>query len=210
MSVAGGFPSGEVLLDGAVGEGWWLIVDETDGAARIVAGPYPDRAEAAWAAGTHEQALAESARPVFGTRRADGGLSRRPSPQDWAWLTELTEQLDRMPAGWDADLAEDDPLITLLVEVTAAVLEAGLPLHRATGTGGELGGACLTLEPELGGIVVTWRQHDRMSVDRVHGSGVDAALQSVMNRALADVLQVRGFAVEAFPGSTGHVVVPAG
>ena len=115
-----------------------------------------------------------------------------------------------MPAGWDADLAEDDPLITLLVEVTAAVLEAGLPLHRATGAGGELGGACLTLEPELGGIVVTWRQHDRMSVDRVHGSGVDAALQSVMNRALADVLLVRGFAVETFPGSTGQRRRPGG
>src|ERR1700712_3676520 len=111
----------------------------------MVAGPFPDRGEAAWAAGAHPEA--GRARPVFGTRRADGGLSRRPSPQDWAWLpgltrqprpraprdwgglAELTEQLEQLPAGWDAGLAEDDPLVTLLVEVAAALLEAGLPVH---------------------------------------------------------------------------------
>jgi hypothetical protein len=206
----GGLSGGELLLEGAVGQGWWLTVDEADGAARILAGPFPDRAEAAWAAGVHEQDVAGSVRPVFGTRRADGGLSRRPSPQDWAWLTELTDQLDRMPDGWDAGLPEDDPLISLLVEVAAALLEAGLPLHRSTGPGSELGGASLVLEPELGGIVVTWRQHDRMSIDRVHGPGVDAVLQPVMNGALADVLVLRGFDVEPFAGSTGHVVRPAG
>jgi hypothetical protein len=199
----GGLSGGEALLEGAVGQGWWLVVDEEDGALRMVAGPFPDRAEAAWAAGVHPEA--GRARPVFGTRRADGGLSRRPSPQDWAWLAELTEQLERLPAGWDAGLAEDDPLVTLLVEVAAALLEAGLPMHDSSGAGSPLGGACLSPETALGGIVVSWRQHDRMSIDRVHGMDMDAALQPVMNRALADVLLVRGFEVYSIPGSTGHV-----
>ena len=79
-------------------------------------------------------------------------------------------------------------------------------MHDCTGTDGEIGGACLTPEPALGGIVVTWRQHDRMSVDQVHGPAADSAVQQVMNGALADVLRVRGFAVEAFGGASGHVV----
>jgi hypothetical protein len=203
----GGLSGGEALLESSVGQGWWLVVDEEDGALRMVAGPFPDRGEAAWAAGVHPEA--GRARPVFGTRRADGGLSRRPSPQDWAWLAELTEQLERLPADWDAGLAEDDPLVTLLVEVAAALLEAGLPLHDSSGAGSAVGGACLSPETALGGIVVSWRQHDRMSIDRVHGPDVDAELQPVMNRALADVLLVRGFDVYSIPGSTGHVVRPA-
>ena len=83
---------------------------------------------------------------------------------------------------------------------------AGLPLHDANGVHRELGGACLTPEAALGGLVVTWRQHDRMSVDQVHGAPTDSAVQEVMNNALADVLRVRGFAVDAFGGASGHVV----
>lgn len=204
MSGLGGLSGGEALLEGAVGQGWWLVVDEEDGSVRTVGGPFPDRGEASWAAGLHPEG--GSARPVFGTRRADGGLSRRPSPQDWEWLAELTDQLERLPEGWDATLADDDPLVTLLVEVAAALLEAGLPLHDASGARGAFGGACLSPEVVLGGIVVSWRQHDRMSIDRVHGPEMDADIQPIMNRALADVLVVRGFEVYSIPGSTGHVV----
>ena len=189
-----------------MGQAWWAVVDEQDGSARILAGPFPDRAEAAWAAGMHEHDGTAVVRPAYGVRRADELLNRRPSPQDWAWLAQLTEQIERLPAGWDGELGEDDPLVTLLVEVTAALLEAGLPLQVADGPGSELGGACLTPEPALGGIVVSWRQHDRMSVDHAHGAALDAALQPVMNRALADVLVLRGFAVEAFGGSSSSVV----
>ena len=103
-------------------------------------------------------------------------------------------------------ITDDDPLTSLVVEVTAAVAEAGLPMHDATGEGRELGGACLTPEPTLGWIVVTWRQHDRMSVDQVHGASTDFAVQHVMNRALADVLVARGFAVDSVPFGSGHVV----
>ena len=206
MSCVGGLSSSDVLVGGTTAcQGWWLVVDEADGPARIVSGPFPDRAEAGWAAGSYHSGP-ESVRPVYGVRRTDGVLNRRPSPQDWAWLAHLGEQLERLPEDWDAALGEDDPLMTLVVEVAAAVSEAGLPLWDAFGPAGELGGACLTVEPALGGIVVSWRQHDRMSVDQVHGADADALVQQVMNRALAGVLELRGFAVEAFGGATGHVV----
>jgi hypothetical protein len=203
VSGVGGLSSGEVLVGGVACQGWWLVVEQDDGPGRIVAGPFPDRAEAGWAAGTCGH---EDARPVYGIRRADGGLNRRPSPQDWTWLAYLGEQLERLPEDWHGRITDDDPLTTLVVEVTAALCEAGLPLHDATGAGSDLGGACLSPEPGLGGIVVTWRQHDRMGVDQVHGAAADAVVQQVMNRALADVLGARGFAVEAFGGATGHVV----
>jgi hypothetical protein len=201
-----GLPSGEVLVGGGIGKGWWLVVDEGEESGRILAGPFPDRADVGWAAGEHGLATVDSARPVYGVRRADGVLHRRPSPQDWTWLAHLGGQLDRLADDWDAELAEDDPLVTLVVEVAAALAEAGLSLHDATGADGTIGGACLTPEPALAGIVVTWRQHDRMSVDQSHGAAMDTAVQQVMNGALADVLRVRGFAVEAFGGASGHVV----
>jgi hypothetical protein len=200
VSGVGGLSGGEVLLGGAVGEGWWLVVDEDGRPGRVVAGPFPGRTEAAWATAAHEHAE-PPVRPVYGVARPDGGLTRRPSPQDWAWLAHLEAQLDRLPPDWDAGLDEDDPLVTLIVEVTAALAEAGLPLY-----GDEVGGACLTAEPGLGGIVVSWRQHDRMSVDQVHGAEADGLVQHVMNRALADVLALRGFDVEAFGDAGGSVV----
>jgi hypothetical protein len=200
----GALSSSEVLVGDKVGSGWWLVVED-DGQGRIVAGPFPDRAEARWAAALGP----EGARPVYGVRRPDGVLVRKPSPQDWAWLAHLGEQLERLPDDWATVLSDDDPLTTLVVEVTAALAEAGLPLHDSAGPGDEIGGACLIPQPELSGIVVTWRQHDRMSVDRAHGATADALVQQVMNRALAEVLAARGFVVDAFGGASGHVVRPA-
>ena len=196
----------DVLISGEICRGWWLIEDEVAGAGRIVAGPFPERSDASWAGACEYGA---DARPVYGIRRADGGLTRQPSPQDWAWLAHLGEQLERLPDDWDAVLSDEDPLTTLVVEVTAALSEAGLPLHDDGGPAGEAGGACLIPEPDLGGIVVSWRQHDRMSVDQVHGAAADALVQQAMNRALADVLAARGFVVDAFGGASGHVVRPA-
>jgi len=196
--------SGAVVLDSTARQGWWLVVDGVDGPGRVVAGPYADRADASWAAGSTEHA--GQARPVHGVRRPDGGLDRRPSPQEWAWLAHLGEQLERLPEGWATDLDEEDPLVTLVVEVTAALGEAGLPLYDAHGAGQELGGACLTPEQGIGGIVVSWRQHDRMSLDQVHGAVTDSVVQQVMNRAVAEVLLARGFEVEPFGPTGGHVV----
>jgi len=200
-----GLSSSEVVLGGAVREGWWLVVDEEAGPGRIVAGPFPNRAEAGWAADALAQDGPEGVRAIYGMGRADGGVDRRPSPHDWAWLAHLSAQLDRLPADWDAEFPDDDPLATLVVEIAAALVEAGLCLHDPAGSD-QVGGVCLSPEPLLDGVVVTWRQHDRMSVEQVHGAAPDAMVQQVMNRALAEVLQVRGFVVEAFGGASGHVV----
>jgi hypothetical protein len=201
--------SNDVLLGGEVCRAWWLVDDEVAGPGRIVAGPFEDRSDARWAAASGPGAASDAIRPVYGIRRADGGLTRQPSPQDWAWLAHLGEQLERLPEDWAAVLSDEDPLTTLVVEVTAALSEAGLPLHDDAGSASEAGGVCLVPQPDLGGIVVTWRQHDRMSVDQVHGAVADTLVQQVMNHALAEVLAARGFVVEAFGGASGHVVRPA-
>jgi hypothetical protein len=206
VSFVRGVSSDEVVLDAPVCQGWWLFVDQENGPGQIVAGPFPDRSEARWAADSYEGELPVGVRSVYGARRADGVLNRRPSPQDWAWLAHLGDQLERLPDDWEVLLTDEDPLTTLVVEITASLAEAGLPLHDADGAGAEIGGACLIPQPELDGIVVTWRQHDRMSIDQVHGSAPTAAVQHVMNRAVADVLVARGFAVDTFGGASGHVV----
>jgi hypothetical protein len=40
-----------------------------------------------------------------------------------------------------------------------------------------------------------------MSLEQLHGAAADALVQQVMNRALAEVLTVRGFAVEPLGGA---------
>ena len=108
----------------------------------VVAGPFPTRAEAGWAATEHAPGTVET---VYGVRRPDGRVKRRPSPQEWAWLAYLGEQLGRLPAEWEDVVDDEDPLTTLVVEVTAALAEAGLPLHDADRGGRALGGAVLAL-----------------------------------------------------------------
>jgi hypothetical protein len=192
-----------VVLGDVGCKAWWLVTGEDGRPGRIVAGPFEDRPAASWAAGAYADV-----RPVYGISRADGGLSRRPTPEDRTWAAHLEGQLDRLPQDWDSEFSDEDPLVTLVVEVAEAVSEAGLPLHDSDG-GGQAGGVSLTAEPGLAGLVVTWRQHDRMSVEQIHGPATTDLVQQVMNRALADVLEVRGFAVDTFGGGSGLVVRPA-
>ncbi|MEX5718750.1 hypothetical protein [Geodermatophilus maliterrae] len=203
-------PAGRRIAGGNGTTAWWLVDGSEDRPGQhAVAGPFAGRTDAVWtglAAG-----LDGSVRALHGTLRADGTVVRRMSAQDSAWLAHLGEQLDRLPGDWDADLADDDPLVTLLVDVTAVLAESGLPLWDATGPGGALGGVCLSAEPGLDGVVVGWRQHDRMSADQVHGADVDVDVQQVLNAALADVLCVRGFDVAFLGGAaSGCVVRPLG
>jgi hypothetical protein len=186
-------------------EGWWLVDEsgEQEG-ARLLAGPFAERIDADWAALCAR--LPGTARPVYGVRLADGALGRRQSPQERAWLVELGRQLDRLSADWDDLLTDTDELTTLLVEVSAALVEAGLGLYDCA-EGSTAGGVCLIPEPGGRGILVTWRQHDRMSVDRVHGAALESAVQQTMNAAIADVLTQMGFPVMPL-GTTGcHLVV---
>jgi hypothetical protein len=183
---------------------WWLVDESGDlPQGQIVAGPFADRLEADWAA--MAAGLSASTRPVHGVQQDDGTVVRRQSPQDRAWLAELGEQLARLPEEWDELLSDTDELTTLVVEVGAALVEAGLPLHdcalRGPDDAAPAGGVCLTPDPGAGGILVSWRQHDRMSVHQVRGAAADTVVQRTMNAAVASVLGQLGFEVEPVPAS---------
>ena len=186
----------------AVAEGgptWWLVGES----AHVLAGPFADRVDADWAAFADEL----SAVAVFGTRRTDGTVKPKPSPEERAWLGELGRHLDRLPAEWDELLTDTDPLTTLVVEVAAALVEAGLPLHDA-GAAQSGGGVCLVPDQEAGGLLVSWRPHDRMSLQHSRGVTADEAVQRLMNAAILDVLEQLGFVVEE-TGSTACALVTA-
>lgn len=181
------------------GPAWWLVAET----ALVVAGPFEDQVDADWAAlGGGIDAVT-----VYGARRADGTVAPRPSPQERAWLAELGEQLDRLPEDWDALLSDTDPLTTLVVEIAAALVEAGLPLHDVA-EGSASGGVCLVPEPVAEGVVVGWRAHDRIAVQQVRGPAADDAVAQLMNAAVADLLVTMGFVVEPF-GESGSCLVTA-
>lgn len=200
-----------VAYDGVVTQGWWLVRDGEDDRVpeevgrSVVAGPFADRDEAEWAAVAQG---AVAVRAVHGVAGDDGAVVPCPAPQERSWLTHLGRQLDRLGAEWDAVVSDDDALTTLVVEVASALVEAGLPLHDCTAgsdAAGE-GGVCLTPDPSCSGVIVSWRQHDRMSIELSRGAAAEAAVQQVMNAAVAEVLAALGFPVEPFAGGTGHVV----
>jgi hypothetical protein len=198
---AGNHPAGRAT------SAWWLV-DESDDqpGSPVLGGPFPDRIAAEWAA--LSGGLGASVQAVHGVCRADGAMVRRQSPQERAWLGELGRQLDRLGEDWDELLSDADALTTLLVEVSAALVEAGLPLHDDWTEDSPTGGVCLVPDPGRRGILVTWRQHDRMSLERVRGADVEAAVQRTMNAAIADVLTQLGFPVTPI-GTTGCHLVAA-
>ena len=203
-------PAGTRVAERELTAAWWLVDEGDDQSGeRVVAGPFPDRMEASWAGLTAETGNPQ--RVIYGVPRPDGGLGRRQSPEEQAWLRELGEQLDRLPEDWDGDLsdddADDDAMVTLVVEVAAALVEAGLNVHDCAGQG-TAGGVCLTPEPGRSGVLVSWHQHERMSRDQVRGPATDAAVQHTMNAAVADCLRSMGFELEPF-GSTGCSLVVA-
>jgi hypothetical protein len=192
-------PAGKGGGPGSV-TGWWLVA--ADGAEeRVLAGPFPDRMEAEWAAVSGEL----DAVPVHGVRSPSRGLVRKPCPQDRAWLEELGTHLDHLSEDWDELVSDSDPLTTLVVELTAVLVESGVSLRDGTGQS-PAGGVCLTPAPSVGGILLSWQPHDRMSMHRVRGAAVDTAVQGTLNAAVADLLAQLGFSVEPF-GATGcHLV----
>ena len=178
---------------------WWLVGESM----QMVAGPFPEQMDADWAA----LAGGLPAVAVFGAPCSDGTIAWRRSPEERAWLHELGAQLDRLPDDWDVVVSDTDPLTTLVVEVAAALVEAGLSLHDATGSD-LAGGVCLLPEPVHGGVLVSWRAHDRMSRQPVRGAVAGAAVQELMNATLADVLEQQGFVVDQY-GATGCSLVTA-
>ncbi|MGY1855351.1 hypothetical protein [Modestobacter sp. SYSU DS0290] len=183
---------------------WWLVEQSAGRSGEaVLAGPFPDRLDADWAA--MAAGRAGSAQAAHGVLRTDGRLVRRPLPGEQAWLSELGTQLDRLPAEWDSPLADEDELVTLVVEVASVLVEAGLPLHDCAGEGTS-GGVCLTPEPGRPGVLVSWHQHDRMSRDQVHGAEISVAVQQAMNAAVAECLSVLGFDLEPFGDSSCFLV----
>jgi hypothetical protein len=205
---AGSPAAGDPAAESAPAVGWWLIADADDEpgdgvAARVVAGPFAEELEATWAALASGIPSSADPRVVYARRRGDGALVRRQSPDERDWLAELGSHLGRLSEDWDELVSDTDELTSLVVEVAAALVEAGLPLYGADHSGG---GACLTPDPWGAGVLVSWRQHDRMSVRQVRGAVADAAVQQRMSAALADVLADLGFAVEPFGGPGCHLV----
>lgn len=199
-------PAGKRVREPGSVPAWWLVDERDDQPGAILAGPFPDWIDADWAA--LAGGLPTATRVVHGVPRADGaGLVQRQSPHTRAWLSELGDQLDRLPKDWDALLSDEDALTTLVVEVASALVEAGLTLHDCSG-GGSAGGVCLTPGAGHQGIVISWHRHDRMSLQQVRGDEMDEAVQRTMNAAIADILSFAGFAVQPF-GSSGCSFLPA-
>jgi hypothetical protein len=200
-------PAGKRIAGQGMAPAWWLVDDAADGSGeQVVAGPFADRIEADWAA--LSEGLAASGRAVHGVLRGDGRVVRRQSPEERAWLSDLGDQLDRLHQDWDGPLSDEDELVTLVVEVASALVEAGLPLHDCAGQD-PAGGVCLTPEPSGAGVLVSWQQHDRMSHEQVRGAAAHAAVQRTMNSAAAECLRQLGFDVERY-GSTGCSLVAVG
>ncbi|MCW2695289.1 MAG: hypothetical protein JWR62_374 [Modestobacter sp.] len=199
-------PAGKRLVGPGSAPAWWLVDEFGEQPGDVVAGPFPERLDADWAA--LSGGLSEVSRVVYGEQRADGsGLVRRQLPQERAWLSELGDQLDRLAEDWNALLTDEDALTTMVVEVAAGLVEAGLTLHDCT-SGGPAGGVCLTPEAGHRGVVVSWHRHERMSLQQLRGAELDTVVQRTMNAALADLLAELGFAVEPF-GETGCSLVTA-
>jgi hypothetical protein len=178
---------------------WWLVGESM----QVVAGPFADQVDADWAA----MADRLPAVAVFGARCSDGAVELRPSPEERGWLNQLGTQLDRLPDDWNVVVSDTDPLTTLVVEIAAALVEAGLPLHDATESDPS-GGVCLLPEPVSGGVLVSWRPHDRMTRQPLRGGAAGAGVQQLMNATLADVLVQQGFVVGPY-GATGCSLVTA-
>lgn len=183
----------------AGGPAWWLV----DEWAHVVAGPFTDQVDSDWAA------LAQDlpAVSVHGVLGSDGRLTPRPSPEERAFFSELGDQLERLPRDWDDVLTDTDPLTTLVVEIAAALFEAGLPLHDAD-PDNLAGGVCLVPEFATGGVLVSWRAHDRMTMGNLRGPAAADTVAQSMNVAIADILWNLGFAVETV-GATGCSLVTA-
>lgn len=203
--------------------GWWLLDVEGGGpcdpagaesagsaaVGLVVAGPFADRPDADWAAATYGATGLVDVRVVYGERRGDGTVTGRPAPAERAWWAGLDGQLDRLGEDWERLAGDSDALTTRVVEMTAALMEAGLPLYdnsdraRAPrGAGSPAGGVTLTPHPAGHGILISWRCHDRMSEHQERGAAADAGVRSIMNVAVAHVLTGLGYPVERI-GATG-------
>ena len=183
---------------------WWLV----DGADLVVAGPYPDQGEAVWATGPLSPGGTTGGTPAYGVRRASGRLSRRPSPEDRAWLADLSGELERVGEEWDLLVDDASPLVGLLCQLGASLVEVGLPLHDCSGRTATRarGGVCLTPSPLHDGVVVAWTQHLRTTREAPRSPETERWLQETMNRTLAGLLTGLGFTTASLGEASAALV----
>jgi hypothetical protein len=186
------------------GPAWWLV----DGADLVVAGPYADQGEAQWATGPLSPEGGAGGTPAYGMRRGSGRISRRPSPEDRAWLADLSGELERVGEEWDLLVDDASPLVGLLCQLGASLVEVGLPLHDCSGRTAtrSRGGVCLTPSPLHDGVVVAWSQHLRTTREAPRSPETDRWLQETMNETLAALLAGLGFTAAPF-GETSAALV---
>ncbi len=186
------------------GPAWWLV----DGGDRVVAGPFADQGEAVWATGPLSPDGGSGGTPAYGMRRESGRLSRRPSPEDRAWLADLSSELERVGEEWDLLVDDASPLVGLLCQLGAALVEVGLPLHDCSGRTAtrSRGGVCLTPSPLHDGVVVAWSQHLRTTREAPRSPETERWLQETMNRTLGGLLTGLGFTTEALGDASAALV----
>ncbi|MGY1744327.1 hypothetical protein [Blastococcus sp. SYSU D00695] len=186
------------------GPAWWLV----DDADRVLAGPYADQAEAVWATGPLSPDGGAGGSPSFGVRRESGRIARRPSPEDRAWLADLSGELERVGEEWDLLVDDASPLVGLLCQLGASLVEIGLPLHDCSGRTATRarGGVCLTPSPLHDGVVVAWTQHVRTTREAPRPPETERWLQETMNRTLDHLLTGLGFTTVTL-GEAGAALV---
>ncbi|SEO45675.1 hypothetical protein [Trujillonella endophytica] len=188
----------------ATGPAWWLV-DDGD---VVLSGPYADQGEAVWATGPLGTAGGVGGTPAYGTRRESGRVARRPSPEDRAWLADLSGELERVGEEWDPLVDDASPLVGLLCQLGASLVEIGLPLHDCSGRTATRarGGVCLTPSEVHDGVVVAWSQHLRTTREAPRPPETERWLQETMNRTLAGLLTGLGFTTATFGEASGALV----
>lgn len=195
----------------AAGPAWWLV----DDADRVLSGPYADQGEAVWATGPLGLGGdigggigGIGGTPAFGVRRGSGRLARRPSPEDHAWLADLSGELERVGEEWDPLVDDASSLVGLLCQLGASLVEVGLPLHDCGGRTAtrSRGGVCLTPSPLQDGVVVAWSQHARTTRQAPRSPETERWLQETMNRTVTSLLIGLGFTTAPFGDATAALV----
>jgi hypothetical protein len=156
---------------------------------------------------------------TYQLRRGDAENSCLGEPPDLGPLRvvaereELAEAASRLGDGFVRPMTADDPLVSLARDVAHALTEAGFTLHHCNPGHPlyRLGGVCLLLvargyDPNgTGGVVVSWTTHNLLSLDWDRWNEYRGT-QEVMNSALAEVLDVLGYARSPF-GQGGAWIV---
>ncbi len=123
---------------------------------------------------------------------------------DAGFEEDLPAHLRRVSDGYGRRLNALYPHAHMTTEIARGLVSAGFELHDCAARA-RTGGVCLTACAAKSGVIVTWTVHDVLAFDHSRHYE-DADVHEVMNNALAEVLTVQGWRVEAFGQSSAHLV----